>query len=160
MDFEELKEGLRAMKIELDHRDLTNLFAIFDRDRSNSISLAEMNGVLTEMQIKLLDKYQNDMEQVWQKENFEFDEEKEHKLKKDQLYSGKLRVQIPHIRKVLPPEVLEKELILEVGIEGHDEKLKQGVFPDKQGNLLLMFQLRFLNINPVDRREIKIIFFS
>jgi Ca2+-binding EF-hand superfamily protein len=37
------------MKIELDHKDLTNIFAIFDRDRSGSITLAEMNGVLTEM---------------------------------------------------------------------------------------------------------------
>lgn len=37
------------MRIDLDHKDLTNIFAIFDRDRSNSVSLSEMNGVLTEM---------------------------------------------------------------------------------------------------------------
>lgn len=80
------------MRIELDHKDLTNIFAIFDRDRSNSISLAEMSGVLTEMQIKLMGKFETEMDHVWKKENFELEEEKDKKLPKTRIYSGKLKV--------------------------------------------------------------------
>lgn len=45
-------------------------------------------------------KFENDMDSVWKKENFELEEEKDKKLPKSRIYAGKLKVQIPHIRKI------------------------------------------------------------
>jgi Ca2+-binding EF-hand superfamily protein len=62
VDFEELKEGLRKLRLEIAHRDLINIFAIFDRDKSNSISLSELRSVLSEFELKLQGKFTEDMD--------------------------------------------------------------------------------------------------
>ncbi len=42
----EFKNGLTALKIILNNKDLNNLFVIFDKDSNGSISLEEMKGTL------------------------------------------------------------------------------------------------------------------
>lgn len=49
----EMRVGLANLKITLNQKDFNNIFCIFDKDKSDSISLEEMKSTLTEFEQKL-----------------------------------------------------------------------------------------------------------